>query len=227
MKSKLLINRLLLSSVCSFGYMIIFISMVNLKICGYNKPLNSMPCYLCFWGIYLVYFVLCGMGKTNSIELIRYGSLWKYICRRIISTFYSNLIYCVVFSLFIYAYEYFSVKIINPETVVIFFSVLLLTISLMTYIILIIQTFCGKKTALGSALVIILLCSVPELSFFISVRLNMANNYYIKPMMLITKAPNNVSILKDIIPVIAVWSIAATVLGIAIKKMRKTVCCDD
>lgn len=227
MKPKLLINRLFISTLCTIGYMVIFMSMVNLKICGYNKPINGMPCYLCFWGIFLVYYFLIGSGKANSIELVRYGSMQSYILHKIKMIIFNNAVYCAVFTLFIYIYGYISFGIVNIKTIAVFFFVCFFTVSLMSYIVLIVYTYCGEKAAAASALLMILISAIPELSFFISVRLKMADNYYIKPMMIITKSQSNISIFKELIPVIAIWTVIAAIFGIIMKNVRKTVYCND
>lgn len=227
MKPKLLINRLIMSAFGTIGYMVIFISMVNLKICSYNKPISSMPCYLCFWGIFLAYYFLIGSCKMNSIELVRYGSVQNYILHKLKLTTYNSLVYCTVFTISIYTYSYISLKIVNIKNIAVFFITIFFAVFLMSYIVLIVYIYCGEKAAAVFALLMVLISAVPELSFFISVRLEMADNYYIKPMMIITKSQSNINIFKDLIPVIAVWTVITSIFGILMKKARKTVYCYD
>lgn len=223
MKVKYLLNRIVIANCCVLIYFLVFISMTTLKIVSYNTPVSGMPCYLCFWGLYLVYFSLADTVHTKSEELIRYGSIRKYLFAQNIRSLIDNAIYSMIFSVYIFAYSYIRIGVFNIRTISIFTLTMLLVATFNSYILVAFKTFFAEKTMVILGILLILMSAVPELSFFLSVRLNLANNYFVKPLMLITKSQNRLDSLVDTIIIIAAWSLIATVILCVIKKCRKTV----
>ena len=223
MNQKYLLNRLFLSCCLVASYFLIFISMKYLNIVNSSIPLNGMPSYLCFWSLFLIYFTYCNSTNNSYFLFIRHGNIYKYLLNRYFRSLQDNCIYVFLFSFSIYAYDYIFTGRLILEHIVVFFITLLLSVSIFSLFLIVIRTFYGEKIMVIDAIFFVVLCEIIEISFFFSIRLSLSDNYYIKPLMMITKSNKSISNLCEVISVFGVWLIIITMLLGIIKKFKRIV----
>lgn len=209
--------------LCMGIYYLLFTTMLRLNIAGYNTPLSSLPLYLSFWGLYLFYLLSCGNNNTGFYYLIRSKSLWRHLLYKMRALLIDNAIYCFVFTVCIYFYWYFKIDVFQMKTLILFFLTLNFSVFLLAYLFTVVRLFYSQQIAFIVSLLMMILTAIPEISYFISVRLGLANNYYIKPFMLISKSYNQVTTLVDTVMVSIVWITMITIGFMAIKAVRTKV----
>lgn len=219
MQVKSVINKILTAILFSIAYLLTAQYDFNVFRIGYSSILGSDWSFVSYFSLYIVYLSIFSLANMKDYIFCRVkhrGKAVLFVNKFMIA---NNVIYAVISTFMLYLYQFVVNKIFILKYPIIFCCLIFMAITLIAYFLSVVQIYFTKSTALIASFGFVLINLVSKMCWLLYVTLQQGDNYFLKPLYLVSKTIYGYGDIIDGFVVFAVWIGIITILELVLRKI--------
>ena len=218
---KLVTKKVLVSFTLAVTYIFCLLYDFNMMQISYSSIIGTDWAYITFFSLYIIYISIFSLANMKDFIFCRTKHKGKAIW--FVSEFlcYDNFIYTIVVTAVIFGYLFIETNLFMIKYISIFFVSFFMAVTLIGYLIVVIQIYYTKSIALILGFVFILLNLVVKMSWFVYMSLQLGDNYYLKPLYYISRGGTDYNDIIEISFITFIWLIGITLFERILRIVKK------